>query len=72
MVKIRLAKLGKRNDHFYRIVAIESQNKNQGEALEILGFYHPREKKQQIDKKALAAWVAKGAIVSDAVKVLLA
>jgi small subunit ribosomal protein S16 len=45
MVKIRLAKLGKRNDHFYRIVAIESQNKNQGEALEILGFYHPREKK---------------------------
>jgi len=72
MVKIRLARAGKKNDPAFRVVAIESQHKNQGQALEVLGFWHPREQKVEIDKKAVAAWVAKGAQVSDRVKTLLA
>lgn len=72
MIKIRLARKGKRNDPFYRIVAIEEKKKNNGEALAILGFWNPREKKVELDKKEITAWQEKGAQVSAAVKKLLA
>lgn len=71
MVKIRLSRLGKRNDPFYRIVAIDSQKKREGAFLEVLGYWHPREDKKKIDKKALDKWVENGAQVSAAVKKLL-
>lgn len=72
MVKIRLKRQGKRNDPFYRIVAIESSVKNGGEALSVLGYWNPREKVVKIDKKEVAKWVEKGAQVSTAVEKLLA
>ncbi len=71
MVKIRLARVGKRNDPFYRVVAINSQSKRNGEALEVLGFWNPRENVKKIDKKAIEVWVSKGAQISDAVKELI-
>jgi len=71
MVTIRLARRGKKNDPFYRIVAIDSRKKNTGEALEVVGYWHPREDKKKIDKKAIEAWVAKGAQVSAAVQKLM-
>lgn len=72
MVKIRLVRLGKRNDPFYRVVAIDSAKKNVGESLAILGYWHPREKVSKIDKKAIKEWQEKGAQVSPAVSKLLA
>jgi len=72
MVKIRLARTGKRNDPFYRIVAIDEQKKTIGKNLEILGFWHPKDKSREVNKANIEAWVKKGAIVSPAVKKLLA
>lgn len=72
MIKIRLKKLGKKNDPFYRVVAIESSKKNGGESLANLGFWNPRENIIKIDKKEVKAWQAKGAQLSDTVKKLLA
>lgn len=71
MVKIRLAKYGKKNDPFFRVVAIEHTNKNAGKALEVLGRWNPRLNEKTIDKKGIEAWVKKGAIVSDAVTKLM-
>jgi len=71
MVKIRLARHGKRNDPFYRIVAIESQNKRGGPSLEILGHWHPRTNEKEVNKKAIAEWIKKGAQVSPAVSKLI-
>lgn len=71
MIRIRLRRQGKRNDPFYRIVAIEKSKKGTGEALEILGYWHPASKDKKIDKKKIEAWVKKGAKVSNAVKELL-
>jgi small subunit ribosomal protein S16 len=71
MVKIRLARHGKRNDPFYRIVAIDSQKKREGKNIEILGFWHPRENNKKINKKALEAWIKKGAQISPSVQNLL-
>lgn len=72
MVKIRLSKLGKKNDHFYRIVAIDEQSKNNGRALDILGYWYPKRDEKTLDKEKLAAWVAKGAQVSATVAKLAA
>ena len=71
MVKIRLAKLGRKKDVFYRIIAIDEAKKNIGYALATLGYWYPKKDTKEIDKKAIAAWVAKGAQVSAAVKTLL-
>ena len=71
MVKIRLARWGRVHDPFYRIVAIDGEKKVTGIPLAILGYWNPREKEIEIDKKAVKAWVAKGAKVSPAVEKLL-
>jgi small subunit ribosomal protein S16 len=71
MIKIRLTRKGKKNDPFYRIVAIESSKKREGEPLEVLGYWHPKSKDKKIDEKAIEDWVKKGAQISKGVKELL-
>ncbi len=71
MVKIRLKRLGKKGDPFYRIVAIEEGSKATGADLGILGFWHPSDNTKKIDSKEIEKWVAKGAQVTPAVKKLM-
>jgi len=71
MVKIRLARLGKKNNPFYRVVAVDSAKKLSGEFLAILGFWHPQQNTIKIDKKSINEWVKKGAQISPAVKELM-
>jgi len=71
MVKIRLARFGKRNSPAYRVVVVDSTKKNRGEAIAILGYWHPYDKEIKIDKKAIENWENKGAQVSATVKKLL-
>lgn len=70
-VKIRLRFVGKRKQRSYRIVAIESRNPRDGKYLEQLGWYNPHSKEFKIDKEGIKRWQDKGAIVTNAVKVLL-
>ncbi len=72
MVKIRLARFGKRNDPFYRIVAIDERSKLTGKHLEIVGFWHPKSKLKKVEEKKIEAWVKKGAQVSPSVQKLMA
>lgn len=71
MIKIRLKKLGKRGDPFYRIVATDEKKKITGQGLATLGFWHPKKNVKKIDEKEIKNWVDKGAQVTDAVKKLL-
>ena len=71
MVKIRLSRFGKKNDPFYRIVAIDENKKTTGQSLDKIGFWHPRTNTKQIDKTKLKNWVSKGAIITAAVGKLL-
>ena len=71
MVKIRLARIGRKLDPFYRVVAIDENKKVTGKALAVLGYWNPREKKIEIDKKEIAAWVKRGAQISPAVEKIL-
>lgn len=68
-VKIRLSRTGRTNRPFFRIVAIDSRKKRDGEALEIVGAYDPvLSKVISFETDKVEAWVSKGAIVTDAVK----
>jgi len=70
MVKIRLSRVGKRNDPFYRIVVLDERKKREGKFLDVLGHWHPRENKILIKRKAMEAWINKGAQVSSGVRKL--
>jgi len=70
-VKVRLSRIGKTNAPFYRIVAVDSRKKRDGEALEILGTFNPRTKELlQFNNERINAWIGLGAIPTDSVKKL--
>lgn len=71
MIKIRLAKVGKRNAPFYRIVAIEESKKREGEPIDILGFWDKTKNRVEVNKDKLNKWKKRGAQVTKAVEKLL-
>lgn len=74
MIKIRLAKIGKKNAPAYRVVVANQRDKRNGRSLEILGHYNPSEPdaKLVIDKKQYEEWIKVGAQPTQAVLDLLA
>lgn len=71
MVKIRLTRVGKRNDPFYRIVAMDEREKTGGKVLEFLGYWQPKKNVKQVEKAEITKWVKLGAQVSPTVKKLM-
>jgi small subunit ribosomal protein S16 len=70
-VKIRLSRIGKKAVPFYRIVAVDGRKKRDGAYLENLGTYDGLKGTfVQFYPERINDWVAKGAIVTDAVKKL--
>ncbi len=65
-VRIRLSRYGRLHRPFFRIIAIDGRAPREGEANEILGTYDPlkKEKNIEVDIERVAAWVAKGALIS--------
>lgn len=71
-VSIRLSRAGRKNRPYWRIVAVDSRKKRDGEYLEKLGTYDPlRHEIITINVDNINAWVAKGAQCSDTVKKLV-
>lgn len=71
-VKIRLARVGRHKDPFYRIVAADSRYARDGRYIEQVGFYDPTktEKKAVIDEALALKWLLQGAQPSDTVRSL--
>ncbi|MBN1352320.1 30S ribosomal protein S16 [candidate division KSB1 bacterium] len=72
-VKLRLKRMGKKKQPFYRIVAIDSRTSRDGKYIEKVGHYDPMRNPAEIqvnEEKALY-WLKQGAIPSDTVKSLL-
>lgn len=69
---IRLSRAGKRNDPFYRVVALDKRAKRDGKNLEVLGTWMPKKKLFEANKEKIAEWLKKGAQLSPKVKSLLA
>jgi small subunit ribosomal protein S16 len=72
MVKIRLARTGKRNAPFFRIVVTDARTKRNGRIIEKIGFYDPKTKppKLKFDQKRLDYWLSQGAQMTETVKKL--
>ena len=70
MVRIRLRRVGARNQPSYRIVAVDSRVKRDGKYLENLGFYNPRTDPPTVvvHEDKVYRWLANGAQPSESVE----
>jgi small subunit ribosomal protein S16 len=71
MLTIRLARIGKKNKPFYRLVISQKKKDLYGDALEILGSYNPHTKELKINGDKIKYWLSKGAGMSATVNNLL-
>lgn len=73
MLRIRLFRIGKKNQPFFRIVVIEKKSPPRGgRPLEILGFLNPLTKEKNIKKERINYWLSVGAQPSNTVYNILA
>jgi len=72
-VRIRMARYGKKNDPFYRLVIADKERPRDGKFIEVVGVYDPNNKAQKLkaDKERIAYWIGKGATPSETVANLL-
>ena len=71
MVKIRLTRLGKHKNPFYRIVAVDSRRKRDGSYLALVGTYEPFAGKVILKTDIILDLLSKGAVPSETVANLL-
>ena len=72
-VKLRLKRMGSKKKPVYRIVAIDSHTKRDGEYIELVGTYNPliEPKTVKVNEEVALKWLNNGAIPSDTVRNLL-
>ena len=74
-VMIRLARQGAKKKPQFLVVAVDKMKKRDGEYLDRLGHYFPKEKdpkkKLKMNMEKLASWKAKGALTTRTVGQLL-
>lgn len=73
MLKIRLRRMGSKQDAFYRVVVSDSRVTPRGRYVDVLGTYDPGMDPPavRIDFARAADWIRKGAHPSDTVRSLL-
>lgn len=72
MLKIRLQRVGRKNDPSFRVVVIESHRApKSGAAIEILGNYSARQKRVVLKRDRIDYWVSRGAQMSQTIRDLL-
>ena len=72
-VKIRLKRMGKIRQPFYRIVVADSRTRRDGRVIEEIGKYHPKEDPSiiEVDSERAQHWLSVGAQPSEPVMALL-
>ncbi|MDR2748980.1 MAG: 30S ribosomal protein S16, partial [Bifidobacteriaceae bacterium] len=70
---IRLKRVGKKKDPYFRVIVTDSRNKRDGRVIEEIGKYRPTEEPSyiSIDSTRAAYWLGVGAQVSNTVKKIL-
>jgi small subunit ribosomal protein S16 len=72
VVKIRLARFGRKKRPFYRIVVTDSRKRRDSGWIEVIGYYNPLTdpKTVEIDMEKLNYWLSNGAQMSERVEKL--
>ncbi|HEW91277.1 MAG TPA: 30S ribosomal protein S16 [Thermotogaceae bacterium] len=73
MVRIRLTRMGKKKQPFYRIVVVDSRKRRDGKYIESLGFYNPKVDPavMNVDVDRAVDWILKGAQPSESARKIL-
>ena len=71
-VKIRLTRIGRHKDPFFRIVAADSHFARDGRYIEQIGYFDPQKgiENATIDEELALKWLKAGATPSDTVKAM--
>ena len=72
-VKIKLMRLGKIRQPYYRVVIADSRTRRSGRAIETIGKYHPKLEPSliEIDSERAQYWLGVGALPTEPVQHLL-
>ena len=72
-VRIRLTRVGARNNPIWRVVAADKRSPRDGRFLEVLGHYNPQTDPStiEIDEERVRSWLSRGAQPTNTVKRLL-
>ena len=72
-VRIRLTRVGARNNPIWRVVAADQRSPRDGRFIDVLGHYNPQTQPStiEIDEAKLRDWISKGAQPTGTVKKLM-
>lgn len=73
MTIIRLTRVGRRNQAFFRVVVTERSRSTKSSVIEIVGSFNPRDRKKSLvlKKERILYWLSKGAQTSATVHNIL-
>lgn len=73
MLKIKLTRLGKKNQPLYRVSVAEGKSKVSGRVTEHIGIYQPQQNPPlfKIDLTKYQSWLSKGAQPTDTLRKLV-
>lgn len=74
MLKIRLSRVGKKKQPYYRVVVADARAARDGAFVEVVGHYNPRTEPTtfEVDVERVRSWLSKGAQPTLIVEKLLA
>ncbi len=68
MLKMRLQRIGRKNEPHFRMVVTDQRNVVQsGKFIDIVGSYNPKAGKVELKNETITEWIAKGVQLSDTV-----
>lgn len=68
MLKMRLQRIGRKNEPHYRVVITDQRNGVQsGKFIDIVGSYNPKKGHVELKKELIIDWISKGVQLSDTV-----
>ncbi len=72
-LKVKLTRIGSKNDPKYRIVIAEARSKRDGKYVANIGFYDPVPEKHilKVDEEKLSYWLSQGATFTKGTQRLL-
>jgi len=72
-LKIRLTRMGSKQNPFYRVVVADSRSPRDGKFIDIIGTYNPLTEPAEIkiDADKAKKWIANGALPTDTARSLL-
>lgn len=72
-LRLRLTRIGEKKRPFYRVVAVNSEARRDGKALDYLGYYNPMAEPYEIkiDQEKAKLWMKRGAKPTNTVRSLL-